>query len=66
MSLRLQEIVNLFPGWKSKSFGGLELGMSSKNGGEMEFPVVYAPCPYKRKIENTMSTFLQSLFVNYN
>ena len=25
ISLRLQEIVNLFPGWKSKSFGGLDM-----------------------------------------
>ena len=25
ISLRLQEIMNIFPGWKSKSFGGLDL-----------------------------------------
>ena len=25
ISLRLQEIVNIFPGWKSKSFGGLDM-----------------------------------------
>ena len=25
ISLRLQEIVNLFPGWKSKSFGGMDM-----------------------------------------
>ena len=49
ISLRLQEIVNLFPGWKSKSFGGLELGMGSKNGGEMEFLVLLCPMPLKKK-----------------